>query len=83
MIVVTKHYDIVREYITKDLHRGATVWDVHGAYTNDEEKMILTALSRYQAKKLQVFLKTHDPSAFTVVTNTSEIYGKGFMSVKM
>lgn len=83
MIVVTKHYDIVREYITKDLNRGATVWDVHGAYTNDEEKMILTALTRYQAKKLQLFLKRSDPSAFTVVTNTSEIYGKGFMSIKM
>ena len=83
MIVVTKHYDLVREYITKDLNRGATVWDVHGAYTNDEEKMILTALSRYQAKKLQLFLKKADPSAFTVVTNTSEIYGKGFMSIKM
>ena len=82
MIVVTKQYESVRHYITMELKRGATVWDVHGAYTNDEEKMILTALTPYQAKKLQVFLKDTDPHAFTVVTNTSEIYGKGFMSVK-
>jgi len=82
MIVVTKQYDLVRKYITETLRRGATVWDVHGAYTNDAEKMILTALTPYQAKKLQVFLKRTDPHAFTVVTNTSEIYGKGFMSVK-
>ena len=49
MIVVTKQYESVRHYITMELKRGATVWDVHGAYTNDEEKMILTALTPYQA----------------------------------
>lgn len=82
MIIVTVHYELVRDYIVNVLKRSASVWDVHGAYTNKDEKMILTALSRFQARKLQLYLKENDPDAFTVVTNTSEIYGKGFLSIK-
>lgn len=82
MLIVTTHYEEIRDFITKKLNRSATVWDVKGAYTEKEEKMLLTALSRYQAKQLQAYIHSVDSAAFTVVSNTSEIYGKGFMLIK-
>ena len=42
---------------------------------------ILTVLSPSQAVKLRNFIKEHDPKAFLLVSNTSEIIGKGFHSV--
>ena len=41
--------------------------------------MVLTVLSRGQAVVLRRYLKEHDPSAFLLVSNSSEIFGKGFL----
>ena len=47
----------------------------------DDKYIILTVLSPSQAVKLRNFIKEHDPKAFHLVSNTSEIIGKGFHSV--
>jgi len=52
-----------------------------GAFTGDDKYIILTVLSPSQAVKLRNFIKEHDPKAFLLVSNTSEIIGKGFHSV--
>ena len=43
--------------------------------------MIITVLTRTQAGMLKKYLKEVDPSAFTVITNSSDIVGKGFRIV--
>jgi uncharacterized membrane-anchored protein YitT (DUF2179 family) len=43
--------------------------------------MITTVLNRSQAGMLKKFLKETDPGAFTVITNSSDIIGKGFRIV--
>ena len=41
--------------------------------------MVLTVLARHQAVLLRRYLKSSDPHAFMIVTNSSEIFGKGFL----
>jgi uncharacterized membrane-anchored protein YitT (DUF2179 family) len=65
-------------FITQKLHRSATVFDAKGAFTNQEKKIILTVMSRAQAVQLRIFIKDIDPDAFLLITNTSEIIGRGF-----
>ena len=67
------------QYVTKTLGRGATVWEGQGAYTHQTHYVVLTVLSRGQAVVLRRYLKEHDPSAFLLVSNSSEIFGKGFL----
>ena len=67
------------DYITLRLHRGATVWEGEGAYTHEKHWVVLTALSRGQAVALRRYLKEHDPQAFFIIANSSEIFGKGFL----
>ena len=43
--------------------------------------MITTVLNRAQAGELKKYLKEIDPGAFTVITNSSDIVGKGFRIV--
>ncbi len=69
----------VCEFINERLHRGATVWNAKGAYTRQEQYVILTVLSRHQAIELRNFLRQTDPHAFMLITNSSEIFGKGFL----
>lgn len=51
-----------------------------GARCLYEEKVavVLTALNRMQANDVRKYVKSIDPESFVIVSNTSEIFGKGF-----
>ena len=66
------------DYILNTLHRSATVFDAKGAFTDKEKKIILTVMNRTQAVMLRKHIKQIDPDAFLLITNTSEIIGRGF-----
>lgn len=78
-IAVTSCPEEVCDFITHKLNRSATFWEAQGAYSHEAKWVVLTALSRAQAVALRVYLKSADPHAFILVTNSSEIFGKGFM----
>ena len=77
--VITSDPEHVCDYVTHTLVRGATVWTAQGAYTHDVHHVVLTVLSRGQAVVLRRHLKEKDPGAFLLVSNSSEIFGKGFL----
>lgn len=68
-------------FIKKNLVRGATIVNAKGSFTGDNKYIILTVLSPSQAVKLRNFIKENSPGAFLLISNTSEIIGKGFHSV--
>ena len=78
-IAVTSRPEEVCDFITHTLNRSATYWEGSGAYSHETKWVVLTALSRSQAVALRLYLKSTDPHAFILVTNSSEIFGKGFM----
>ena len=78
-MLVTSCPDEVCTYITHQLHRSATYWKGEGAYSHQDKWVVLTALSRAQAVALRRYLKGIDPHAFMLITNSSEIFGKGFL----
>ncbi len=67
------------EYIRTELHRGATVCEARGAYTGETKSMIYTAVRRSQAIRLRDYIHANSPDAFLVITNSSEIIGRGFL----
>ena len=79
--VVTSNATCICDFIQNDLQRVATIVNATGAFTGDDKYIILTVLSPSQAVKLRNFIKEQDPKAFLLVSNTSEIIGKGFHSV--
>ena len=78
-IITTNPEPIVR-FIMNTLHRGATLEDVHGAYSQEKRTMIITVLGRSQALALRKFIHTADPHAFMIITQSTEIVGKGFLN---
>lgn len=67
------------DYIVHTLKRSATVCRAQGAFTQEENFIIFTALRRYQAVQLRQYIREIEPGAFILISNTSEIIGKGFM----
>ena len=66
------------EFIHTRLNRSATVFEAQGTYTGQPRRVILTVMRRSQAVALRMFIKKTDPHAFMMITNSSEIIGKGF-----
>lgn len=78
MLITSAPKEII-SYITDTLHRSATVWEAHGAFTDETRSVIFTAMTTYQASKLRAYARTVDEHAFVTINKTSEIYGKGFL----
>lgn len=76
--VICEKPDLICDYITHELHRSATIFDAKGAFSGNKKTIILTAMRRNQAVALRIYIKQIDPKAFLMISNTSEIVGKGF-----
>lgn len=68
------------DYIIQDLNRSATVYKAEGAYTHHDKTVIMTTMKRSQAIKLRNFIRQVEPTAFMLISNSSEIIGKGFLA---
>lgn len=66
------------DYITNELQRSATIFKAEGSYSGKEKTIILTVMKRHQAVQLRNFIKQKEPLSFIMITNSSEIIGKGF-----
>ncbi|MBQ8689097.1 MAG: YitT family protein [Clostridia bacterium] len=79
-IITTKPEEIER-FIMEEMKRGATAYNAEGTYSHMEKKVIITVCKRTEALRLRRKVKQIDPSAFIIITKTSEIMGKGFRDV--
>ena len=77
--IITEHPQPIVDFIVNTLHRGATLEEVHGAYSNAPKTMIVTVLGRTQALVLRKHVHAVDPHAFMIITASTEIVGKGFL----
>ena len=79
--IITSRPVEIREFITEKLKRGATELAGEGAYTHENKTVIMTVVTRAQGVQLRQFARQVDPQAFMIITNSSEIIGKGFRGV--
>lgn len=79
--VVCKEPEPICDFIVNELNRSATICEAEGAFSHGHKYIVFTVLNRQEAIKLRTFIKSTDPTAFILITNTSEIIGKGFHTV--
>ncbi len=80
-LIITENPAGILTYITDHLIRGATVIEgCRGAYTGKEKTLILVVIDKRQAVSLKREIKAIDPTAFTIIGNSSDIIGDGFKS---
>ena len=73
--IVSKDYDRLRRYIIDDLHRGCTLYEVIGGYSNEKSIELETLLSKDEFSKLMDYINKNGINAFTTAGNVSEVYG--------
>lgn len=80
-IVVTEKNEEVTDFIIKTLHHGVTTNIAVGEFSGNKKYMIHTVCRRIEAIRLKSKIAEIDPHAFTIITTTSEIIGRGFRAV--
>lgn len=79
MIIITTKSREVASTIDEICARGSTVIRGIGTYTNIERQVLLCACSKSEVYKLHSAVYRVDPEAFIMITETSEVFGEGFM----
>ena len=80
-VVITDKPDEVSAYVISELNHSVTTHKVVGGFSGTDKTMIHTVCHRVDAIRLRKKVKEIDPNAFTVITTTSEIVGRGFRGV--
>lgn len=68
----------ILKYIKEELDRSATVYHAEGAYSGTEKTVVMSVVKPAEAVHLRNYIRQEQPTAFLMVTNSSEIMGKGF-----
>ncbi|MBP3884722.1 MAG: YitT family protein [Olsenella sp.] len=79
--VISEDPERVLAFLVKELHRTATIREERGGFSGRREQVLVSVLSRSEAKQLRVFLRDNDPGAFITIVSSSEIVGRGFRGV--
>lgn len=83
MIIVTTKSSQVASKIDEICARGSTELRGIGTYTNRERQILLCACSKSEVYKLHSAVYRIDPEAFIMITETSEVFGEGFMEPEL
>ncbi|MBQ8799795.1 MAG: YitT family protein [Lachnospiraceae bacterium] len=71
--VISPKIEEITEYVLHQLHSGATLNEITGAYDKTLKKEIITIVDKHEYRKLMDFVKKVDPKAFVTVYAVNEI----------
>ena len=71
--IISPKLDEIVQFILHDLHSGATINEIIGAYDNTPRREVITIVDKQEYRKLMEYVKKLDPKAFITVYSVSEI----------
>ena len=71
--IISPRLDEIVDFILHDLHSGATLNNIIGAYDRKEKQEVITIVDKHEYKALMDYVKKVDPKAFITVYSVSEI----------
>ena len=71
--IITEKEEELRQFIIKDLHSGATIYEAIGAYNLEKHNEIITIVDKSEYQKLMNFINREDANAFITVYNVSNM----------
>lgn len=71
--IITKKEEELRQFIVRDLHSGATIYEAIGAYNMEKRNEIITIVDKGEYQKLMKYINQEDPEAFITVYTVSDM----------
>ncbi|MBF0542825.1 MAG: YitT family protein [Candidatus Riflebacteria bacterium] len=82
VLIVSKKSEEIMWGIMEEIHRGVTVLNGRGGYTNRNYDILITAVRRREIPLLEELVYQVDHDAFLVVADARRVLGKGFDNLK-
>ena len=82
LFILSKKFAEIADSITHELHRGVTVLDGKGWYTQDPTEVLMVITRKTDLNLLLRYVKAIDPKAFLSVSSVNGVYGQGFDTIK-
>lgn len=79
--IITNKSEEISEFLIAHSPRGITLINGEGMYTKTPKDVLLTCVKNSQVAYLKASIKKLDENAFVVVTDATEVYGKGFKHI--
>ena len=77
-LIITDKGEELSKTLLERSPRGVTLLDGKGMYTNKHHNIILTCVKSRQLPLIRQIVKSIDENAFVIVTESTEVRGKGF-----
>lgn len=77
-LIISPKGEEISDKISKELARGTTKIKGIGMYKKESRKILLCVVSRSEVRHVMEIIEETDKTAFTIITNAREVYGKGF-----
>lgn len=74
--IISRDHEAIREFITRDLQRGCSLYHLEGGYTKDEKIEVVALLTKHEYADLFNFMREHQYDGFVTASNVSEVYGR-------
>ena len=71
--VISKDLDIIVDYVLNELHSGATLNEIIGAYDKTPKMEMVTIVDKNEYRRLMDFVRKTDPKAFVTVYSVSDM----------
>ena len=78
ILIVSPQAKAICNDIMENVHRGATFLDGRGGLAEEPKNILFVVVSLTQVSRVKTIVSHHDPQAFMIVSDTSEVSGKGF-----
>lgn len=81
-LIISEKYETIAKAINQEMHRGCTVLEGMGWYTQRPCKVLMVLAKRSESTTLFRLIKSIDEKAFISQTNVRAVYGEGFDKIK-
>lgn len=76
--IMSERYEEINEMIHQKLDRGTTLYRTESGYLHNEGFLVMTVVSNRELPKLNQLIMEIDDKAFMVISQVSEVKGRGF-----
>ena len=80
--IISEYSDEIRQTILKEVDRGCTLLHGEGGYRGNELNVILSVVSNHELPKIERVARQIDPGCFVIISQVSEVWGRGFTRAK-
>jgi uncharacterized membrane-anchored protein YitT (DUF2179 family) len=74
--IVSAAWEEISQKIMHDISRGVTIMEGHGGFTGERQPVLYTVVTFRDLPRLKEMIRSMDPDAFVVVSDTLEVMGQ-------